>query len=551
MDFHRHLVRIPALAAGMLALAVSAVAGTAVGDWGHFLGNKAKVVFNNPDGRAWSIGLHVMQWPLTNWNKAVLPVSIVDPGGKNVAGGDVALIDGVCAIAVPAGARGAYHVQADGLVWLSSSLDQSVLWTGDPAGRNVFRDRQAPVFQAVVPRRWWFWVPADVTRFSCKAQRSSEHMSQREDWGIFIISPRGQRIRALWGQPPHTAPADYTQDMVAEVEVEPGSGGRFWSLEMRFGDSHNYSKPNICLDGVPPYLARSPEEWFDPATGRSPPVKVYDEDPFIQSARIDPAMRQRWPNLQHFSPCPSLGDPDGIEVLWDARFALWNPDGRELQFRIGTYLPRQIGKDPAMAQVRVTGARGPTILDKLFPLLHIHEAGGQPTDSLATGKGVAWGEVKNGERWLAFTYPATPLVLVGKDMADGWHQFRFTAGTARNWYFFVPRGCAEFAVRASAQDQEDVMHFEVNAPDRTLALFYANAGSAIIGVPPGLDGKIWHLRPDIGSATRMPTSGGPECRYQEMRLTVDMKGVPGYLAPTWEQWFDPTLPVPSVSRALP
>ena len=169
-----------------------------------------------------------------------------------------------------------------------------MLWTGDPKKDHVFRERFAPVFQCVVPQTWWFFVPAEVTHFTVKAQRSSEYMSQREDWGMFIVTPRGQRIRALWGQPPITPATQYRQDMVAEVEVEPGTGGRFWSLEIGYGDSHNYSKANLCFDGIPPYLARSPEEWFDPQTGHKPAFKIYG----FASAPIFPAVGRkirRWP----------------------------------------------------------------------------------------------------------------------------------------------------------------------------------------------------------------------------------------------------------------
>ncbi len=82
------------------------------------------------------------------------------------------------------------------------------------------------------------------------------------------------------------------------------------------------------------------------------------------------------------------------------------------------------------------------------------------------------------------------------------------------------------------------MNLAIAAPDRTIAVIYDNAGEKIIRVPAGLDGKIWHLRPDTASASRMVTLEDPY-RYQEMRLTVGLRGVPGLLAPTWEQWFDP------------
>jgi hypothetical protein len=69
-----------------------------------------------------------------------------------------------------------------------------------------------------------------------------------------------------------------------------------------------------------------------------------------------------------------------------------------------------------------------------------------------------------------------------------------------------------------------------------------------VRVPEGLDGKVWFLRPDVGSATRMPP-GTPEApRYLDVSLTVDIRGVPGFLAPTWEQWFDPARPRAAGSR---
>ena len=97
-------------------------------------------------------------------------------------------------------------------------------------------------------------------------------------------------------------------------------------------------------------------------------------------------------------------------------------------------------------------------------------------------------------------------------------------------------------MRVAAEDKTDVVNFSIAAPDRTLAVIYDNAGEKTIQVPAGLDGKIWHLRPDTASATRMVTQDEPY-RYQDMRLTIELRGVPGYLAPTWEQWFDPNKPV--------
>jgi hypothetical protein len=180
-------------------------------------------------------------------------------------------------------------------------------------------------------------------------------------------------------------------------------------------------------------------------------------------------------------------------------------------------------------------------VDRQDKIEHRHGQQGVPAAIPLTGKGVAKIEISGVERWMAFTYPATPVVLMGRAVEGGWSRFNMEVGTARNWYFLVPRGTKAFSVRASAEHDQDVMNLEINAPDRTMAVIYDRAGEKTIKVPAGLDGKIWHLRGDVGSATIMQTPGGSDTRYLGLYLTLDLKGVPGYLAPTWEQWFDPGL----------
>ncbi len=347
------------LTIGLLCLGVVALhAQTAVGDWGHFISYTPTVYMNNPEGKAFEVKVHILQWGTRSWFKEKLKLRLVGPHEEVIADGEQTLVNSAVCIKVPEGKAGVYRIHTTDNVWVESSLDQSVAWTGIPGmhlmddrepievegskkkrAREFYEKRGQLVFLASVPRRWWFWVPAEVNGFRCMAMRADRCMSQREDWGYFIITPRGQRIRALWGQPPHTTGKNYRQEQSVDVEVEPGAAGRFWCLEVSLGDSHQYSNINIAFDGVPPYLARSPEEWFDPRTGKSPEISVYDDTPFMQSAKT-PMLKERWPNLQHFSPCPSLGDPEGIEIYGDSTFSLWNPEARELGFRIGTYLPR-------------------------------------------------------------------------------------------------------------------------------------------------------------------------------------------------------------------
>lgn len=533
----RHALSVLLLTALAAGAPRAARADATVGGWGHALSYNPKFLLHNPDGRSFEITYHAFYGVVPGWNKTAVELKLTDPEGKVLLEEAVKLEEGQATIAVPEGPAGVYQLDGRHSCWIETTLERAVLWTGDPQAHAV--EGRRAVFQASVPRRWWFYVPRGVTQFTAKAQRADRYMSQREDWGFFIISPRGQRTNALWGQPPKEGP--YRQDQTVTVEVEPGAGGRFWALGVQLGDSHNYSNINIALDGVPPYIARSPEAWFNGQTGELPDVKVYDEEPFIQAAR-KPGMEQMWPNLHHFSPVPSLGDPDSVEVLGDARFALWNPEDRKLGFRIGTYLPRTLRGEPNTADVTITGPDGRTLLDKAMPLEHIHDKDKGPTDTLDTGKGVSFVDVEGAERFFAFTYPATPLVLVGKKTDDGARRFNFSAGIARNWYFFVPEGTKQFAFHARAHHNTDVMHLQVNAPDRTVALVYGNEGGQTVKVPDGLDGKIWHLRPNVGSATQMITTRQQGGRYPDLQLTIDLRGVPGYLAPSWEQWFNPEDP---------
>ena len=563
--------KLMALALSLSGAASGEERGSALGDWGHFLCFTPTAYLNNPEGKPFTITVRVMRQVWAGWNPSEIEVRLTGPDGKALFDGPRSLTNSAVTLTVDKAQRGVYRLDTQKLnVWIESSLPQAVVWTGEQGTKLLDRERGPLNFHANVPRRWWFWVPPDATSFTAEALLDQWCASQREDWGFFIISPRGQRVRALWGQPPHRSHASgkFHQRQRVEVEVEPGAAGRFWCLEVSLGDSHHHSDVNIALAGVPPYLARSPEEWFDPGTGAAPVIPLYDETPFFQHAPIgdvpsfqdlhhranrpdsglsayQQAMHERWPDLEHWSPCPMLGDPDGIELLGDARFALWNPEGRDLLYKIHAYIPRRgmtLEEEPDYANVTVIGAEGKTVFDKRLPVRHpghgqVHE----PDSTIRTGKGVAYFTVTGVERWFNYTYPAAPTVLIGESQGD-WRRFRFTACAPRNWYFRVPAGTREFSVRVAAEIDTDVLHVEVCAPDRTMALMYGRQAEQTVTVPEGLDGKIWYIRPSIGSASRLVTDVGPDFRPQSSPMTLDIKGVPGYLAPTWEQWFDPDSP---------
>jgi hypothetical protein len=94
-----------------------------------------------------------------------------------------------------------------------------------------------------------------------------------------------------------------------------------------------------------------------------------------------------------------------------------------------------------------------------------------------------------------------------------------------------------------------VLDLRVCAADRVVGVIYANAGQLHVAVPEGLDGKMWFVRPDVGSASRMATTGDSP-RYLDIDMTLELRGVPGYLAPTWEQWFDPRRPCMPLERGV-
>ncbi len=532
-------------------------AGTVLGDWGHFLTFGPKIYFNNPDGRAFTFTVHLMRWTFKGgWNTGDFPMRLTTPAGKVILDGVYKVgADAARKFKVSAGAKGVYMldigVRQDGSLqwvncWISCSLGQSVVWTGKPTG-NAVRSRRL-ITQPSVPRRWWFWVPKGTSGFTCRAQRDHQYMTEREDWGISIFSPRGQRMRTMWGQPPISGARPghekFKGEMQVKVPVEPGSAGRFWAVEIRLGDSHNYSNINFCLEGVPPYLARSPEEWFNPKTGKAPVIEPYDDSKFMQSV---PDKSLKW---HQWSPSPALGDGDGVQIRGAASFAIWNPQNRRLWFNVGDYLPRALYEPKKLpyATVSIVNRSGKSIFAGKILMKHHHHHARKPTRLPPTGKGVSTVTVAGVERWLAYTYPATPLVWLGQDAGNGWKRFVYEVGTVRNWYFFVPRGKKSFQVRAAAEHDTDVIDLKVNAPDRTMAAFYGQNGELTVKVPPGLDAKVWHVRTDVGSATRMVTAG-PKPRYLGIYLTLDLKGVPGYLAPTWEQWFDPKHPLPAAKRS--
>jgi len=94
--------------------------------------------------------------------------------------------------------------------------------------------------------------------------------------------------------------------------------------------------------------------------------------------------------------------------------ALWNPEGRELKFVIGTYLPRNMfppgRKEPPTddeldhAALEVTGANGQVILADRAPLRHLHGEPATRSSSAPARRDPV--RATDAEHFWTYTYPA-------------------------------------------------------------------------------------------------------------------------------------------------
>ncbi|MFW6337095.1 MAG: hypothetical protein ACOC3G_08195 [Phycisphaeraceae bacterium] len=518
-----------------------------IGGAGHYLQSFTDVSLLNPDGKAFEIRLHRFDWwEGVRWDQERLPVRLTDAEGNVIFDKRVDVPDDR-AVTLPIEAG---HEGAHGLTYwsLSTDLEHAVADAKHHPGRDA-KKLGAFYSNPFVARRWWFYVPEGTERFTVRSQ-SGPGRTQREDGRFVVFSPRGQRMAArfgvadpIWQDGEIKHGQDTPRYQRADVLVEPGSAGRFWAIEVGFGDSHNYNDVNISLEGVPPYLAMSPEAWFNPETGEPAKPKLYDDSSFVFWDEAPPSVGlEQYPWAKRWSPVPSLGDEDGVELRTPAEIALWNPDNRELRLAVATYIPRAGDQ----ARVRWNDAEGKELLNERFEIHGVHGDKGW-NKTLNPGPGVSRLHVEEAEQFWMYTYPATPIVLVGEAVDDDWQRVRLDVGQVRNWYFRVPEGTKQFHIRAASDDENRVMKLAVNAPDRTMKMIYDDKGEVKVDVPDHLAGRIWHLRIGLASATRLRSEGEPAA-LPMMRLDVDFKGVPALLAPSWEQWFDPTNPKPPHQR---
>ncbi len=518
--------------------------GAWLGDAGHYLTGQPRMHLLNASGAAFTVTLFRYNWPFEgHWNQRKLPVTLTGPGGETVVQTTVETDEGGATVSVPAGAPGVYTlaVRTHSLnYWhVRTSLPKAVVWTGPATGDASPYKGQWLSLAPAVPRTWYFFVPKGTAHFSLKTQ-SHGARTQREDQGLIVRSPRGQPVAALWDQGNPTvrdgeiiAGRDLQLEQEARIVVEPGSDGRFWSLEARLGGAHLWTDFPVALSGVPPYLAHAPELWFDPETGQSPDPLIYDDVPYVRTD-MPPPEACVWPHWTYWMASPAIGDAASNEIHAPARIAFHNPENREADLVVSSYLLR--GWRPGSADLRLSKADGEVLFAERATL---DPDEGKPYRRRVRFQGVGLLDVADCERFWVYTYPAMRAVLIGEAIEAGrWSRFRLEAGTVRHWFFRVPEGTRRFEIRFKARHPQDVVALDVLAPDRLMGRLYGREGATAVEVPAGLDGHVWHVRLDVGDATRyLPAEG--ESRYAVIPVELDLQGVPGLLAPTWEQWFDP------------
>lgn len=536
----------PASAAGS---APQPVAASWLGDAGNFIHRSERISANNPDGKAFTFTVHRHVWKSAeagwNPNQGDFQLRVLGPDGAEQVKGTIPAGDGETTLQVPAGAKGVYTLAIKpagyGLCWVECSLPQLVL---DCPYWRESASQTCVQLHVMAPRRWYFYVPVGVTRFQVRhvVLTSQTH---REDYGFLVVNPRGQRVEALYGgkslemmptsggpHPPFKHPLEPVP-ITRTVEVDPGTDGRFWSLWITGGDSHNYSDLSLMFEGIPSCLASSPEQWFDPRTGQAGAAKVYEEAVIRAADTVDAGGKIAPPYPRYMcSPTPFLGDEDYNG--WRGPHTVWvsNPEGRKIEFGVCTYLPSQDDRAKPVA-VKVTGPKKGAPLEKALPL---------DKTFVLPDEGVGIYRVDcDAPRWFPWTYPAGPIVMQGRPTAEGGTRFTLETGIARQWYFMVPSGTEQFKAVVEVKNPLHVLKVEVHAPDRIQEEAAVRGGGRReldVPVAPQLAGRIWFVRLEVGSATRF-VSGKGNPSQANIEADIELRGVPGFLAPTWEQWFDP------------
>lgn len=566
----------------LLALTVAPPAQAAqIGDAGAYLRFKHRIWLNNPEGRDFKVRVGIHYWPpyyattpptLTprkryagapsaklqkqlskglnpeikvRVKKAQCTLHVTAPDGETVL--DAKAEGGVVEYTIR-GAKGVFELRCDGgPYWVESDLPQMVAQAGVLAAKRgkggqaeelVYTKLGVPWFSYFpsIYRRYWFFVPRGTKVFTVRVGRIGPE-SQREDTSVDVFNPRGQRVASFSGDswPIHMRPQENLPGYKGKVPrrgelvipVDNMASGRFWSVVAGGADSYRYSDAVLALEGIPPYLADSPEAWFDPATGTRAETVFYDHGWFYPLAKDDKSGREYWTDSLAVN---WPGDHGGSGFNGPHRIFFNNPEGRPIEMGLHS---DPVG--PPRGTLKLVGPGGKVLYEGAMSLQT-----GWSLETLAPEgtKGVA--EIlADAPHWYLWLWPAPPVVIAP---AQSKAPFRMHASTARYWYFYVPPDTKSFIVSAKTPLKGDAVDLEVHAPDRKMAVIYGpcqKKRSERIQVPPALRGKRWFLRLAPADSSRFVK--GRRVRAKECRVDVKLSGVPPLLAPTWEQWFRASL----------
>ena len=175
-------------------------------------------------------------------------VSVLGPDGAVVASTEFDTdLPYEWALPLPAGTTA-------GLYTVRIHDDMRAIWDVKAAGcKRVFATEPPPHLGSPGPVRFYFRVPEGTQAFTASA--SGLHDG---DVGIIIYDPDGVAQASAFANASGAVAGSRT--VTTEVTPAPGQTGAMWSFAaMAHGDL------GLKLEGVPGYIATSPDEWFDPA----------------------------------------------------------------------------------------------------------------------------------------------------------------------------------------------------------------------------------------------------------------------------------------------
>ncbi len=505
--------------------AVPGQAGSWLGDHGHYLRMKHRLAMLNLAGEGFALTIHR---DVLYGAGGVVTVRVAGPAGEGLVEQSIPPGQGPFELTVPAAGAGVYTALLDTkgvYVFVRCELPQMVTYAG---AATATADGASFALLNMLPRRWWFFVPAGVSEFQVVADHTLGHASGREDMAIDIYTPRGQRLRSHVGDKP--AGDRQGRRVELSVPVEPSMAGRFWSLVVSNGDSHWHSDNSLALQGVPPYLAPSPEQWFDPDTGQGAPVELVTPEVGAQMPGPKGGLR-----FAHSMPQTWLGDQSYAGFLGAHRVSWRNADGQAATVGVGTYV---LTSQAWRGELAVDNPGGTRLLDDGW--LEEDWQRNERRHELPAGTAGTYTAAVDANHWFMWTDPGMPMVLRGGLAKPS--ELRLEVTGPRDWYFHVPAGREQFVLSARTLRPGDLLVCEVHAADRLVRVFDAAAeavNKVTVVVPPELAGRLWFLRLYAASGTRYAGTTPNQAQRPAVQAALDFDGVPAVLASTWGQWFDP------------